>query len=172
MTGTAEQQTQYLMSTHFKCLSTAKLHYSNPCVSGHVLNYHITYIYLSSYRLFLLLLLYFGCATNHRSIPFIYRLHLLVHGSSGSPSVFSGVYVAQVHDGVEHEVKRYHNGLSEHVLEFLFHLWSLSPPFFVGGGSKASLLGITLKREIIRIPDSLNFAIKEYTVFIFKTNLL
>lgn len=83
MTGTAELQTQYLISAHFKCLSTGKLHYSNSRVSGHVLNYHITYTYLSSYRLFLLLLLYFGCTTNQRNIPFVYCLHLLVHGRQG-----------------------------------------------------------------------------------------
>ena len=47
--------------------------------------------------------------------------------------------------------------------------------FFLGGGggvSKASFLGTTLKWEIIRISEFLDFALKEYAVFIFKTNLL
>jgi hypothetical protein len=43
-----------------------------------------------------LLLLYLGCTTNHRSIPFGYLLHLLVQHHQ----VFSGVFIPKEVDGV------------------------------------------------------------------------
>ena len=46
-------------------------------ISYHIIAYHIIHL---------------DCATNERSIPFGYLLHLLGQGSSGSSSVLSGVY--------------------------------------------------------------------------------
>jgi hypothetical protein len=48
---------------------------------------------------YLLLLLYLGCTTNQRSIPFGYHLHLLVQHHQSS-SVFSEVFLAEEVDGV------------------------------------------------------------------------
>ena len=47
---------------------------------------------------FLFLIMYFGCTTNHRCIPFGCILCLLVQGCQGSgPSaLFSGVFLAEV----------------------------------------------------------------------------
>jgi hypothetical protein len=48
---------------------------------------------------FLLLLLYFGCTTDRRSIPLGYFLHLLVKCHQESSSVFCVVFVTEKVDG-------------------------------------------------------------------------
>jgi hypothetical protein len=77
----------------------------------------------------LLLVLYFGCTTNERSIPFGYLLHPLVQGHHG-PLLCSGVFIAEEDDEIGDKGSGDNKmvdvdtlaGLSEHVPEIcLFH---------------------------------------------------
>jgi hypothetical protein len=50
----------------------------------------------------LLLLLYLGCTTNQRSVPFVYLFSLLIQGHQG-PRLFSGVFIAEGIEGVRYK---------------------------------------------------------------------
>jgi len=60
------------------------------------------------------MLLYLGCTTDQRSIPFGYLLQLMVQG----PLLFSGVFKTQNVDGRQ-GVRRYHKGGCTDTLEGL-----------------------------------------------------